>query len=184
MNQKLIIGIVVVIVLGGLWWFFYSTDSSKTENSAASTQSEAPEATSSAETSSDIVEESEEESAGNIITYTNSGYGPQSLTVKTGETITWKNDSSSTIQIGSANHPTHTINRDITGNNFVIELAPGESAQVQLTRTGEWGYHDHLRPSMTGTITVSKYEGRTAHQTSKNGQYYPPRHYKDVSDGG
>ena len=154
MNTKIIIGIVIVIVLGGLWWFFYSTDSSKTENSAATTTNETPSATSSAETSTPDKEESEESSGVNTITFSDSGYNPPSLTVKTGESVTWVNSSRSITQIGSASHPTHNINREITGNNFVIELAPGESAKVQLTKTGEWGYHNHLRPSMTGTITV------------------------------
>ena len=142
MNSKLILGIVVIIVLGALGWFFYATSSTKSDQPAATTTEESS-ATSSAEVSGE-----------NKITYNDYGFAPQSVTVKSGESITWVNDSIRTVQVGSALHPTHTVNQEITGNDFVIELAPGESSKVQLTKTGEWGYHDHLRPSLTGKIIV------------------------------
>ena len=58
------------------------------------------------------------------------------------------------VKLGETLLLNHKVNQEITGNDFVIELAPGESSKVQLTKTGEWGYHDHLRPSMTGKIIV------------------------------
>lgn len=143
MNSKLILGIVVIIIAGALGWFFFSTDSTKSDQSAATTTKEESSATSSAGVSGE-----------STIAYTDSGFSPQSLTVKTGESINWVNDSSRTVQVGSAIHSSHTVNQEITNNQYVIELAPGESAKVQLTKTGEWGYHDHLKPSMTGTIIV------------------------------
>jgi plastocyanin len=153
MNTKIILGIVVIILAGGIWWFFFSTNSTKTENLAAKSTSDTSSSTSSANTSSGA-DDSEKSQDANTITYTDSGYNPQSLTINSGETITWVNDSSATAQIGSDNHPSHNNNRELTGNEFVIELAPGESAKVQLTKTGEWGYHNHLKPSVTGTIIV------------------------------
>jgi len=88
------------------------------------------------------------------IIYTDDGFSPSSTTVASGDAIIWKNDSSGTVQVGSANHPTHTINQEITGNEFVIELAPGESKSVSVTKVGSWGYHNHLKPSLTGEIVV------------------------------
>ncbi len=91
---------------------------------------------------------------GITITATDAGFEPSPATVKSGETITWVNDSSKTLQIGSANHPTHTINQEITGDAFVIKLAPGESKTIAVTKVGSWGYHNHLGPSITGTVIV------------------------------
>lgn len=88
------------------------------------------------------------------ITATDAGFEPSPATVKSGETITWVNDSSETVQVGSANHPTHTINQEIVGNKFVIELAPGKSQTIVVTKTGSWGYHNHLSPSATGVVIV------------------------------
>ena len=155
MNQKMILGIAVVIVAVGLGWFFFASNQSKTEERAASTKNEnldeASSATPSANTSTDTANEAPSEGT---ITYTGSGFSPKSLTIKSGGTITWTNNSSSSVKVGSDVHPIHTINPEITGNQFVIELAPGESRSVKLTKTGEWGVHDHLKPSMTGTLIV------------------------------
>ena len=76
------------------------------------------------------------------------------MTIKSGESLTWVNNSSKSVQVGSANHPTHTLNRELTSGEFVTELAPGASATVTLTKKGTWGYHNHLDPSVTGKVVV------------------------------
>jgi len=88
------------------------------------------------------------------ITATDKGFEPSTVTVKSGGTVTWKNNSSSKIQVGSAVHPTHELNREITNSEFVLEVAPGESKVVTVTKTGSWGYHNHLDPSATGKVVV------------------------------
>src|SRR5437868_6984243 len=42
------------------------------------------------------------------VTLTDSGFSPSDLTVKAGDTVTWKNQSSSAMWVASAMHPTHT----------------------------------------------------------------------------
>ncbi len=88
------------------------------------------------------------------IAFTDSGFDPISTAVKSGGEITWTNNSKSTVEIGSNPHPGHTDNQDITGNKFVIELAPGESSTVTVTKSGTFGFHDHLKPSFKGTVIV------------------------------
>ena len=88
------------------------------------------------------------------IEVTDEGFLPSSNKVQKDGTIVWSNKSSSKVQIGSAEHPTHNENRDITGGQFVIELAPGESKNVTVTTVGKWGFHDHLNPSFAGTVEV------------------------------
>ena len=46
------------------------------------------------------------------------------------------------------------INKELTNGEFVAELVPGASATVTLTKTGTWGYHDHLRPSTIGSVVI------------------------------
>lgn len=91
---------------------------------------------------------------GITINATGSGFEPSSATVKSGETITWVNKTSGTVEVGSNNHPTHTLNQEITGGKFTIELSPGESETVTVTKAGSWGYHNHLKPSDGGTVIV------------------------------
>ena len=147
--RGVLVGVIILIILGALGYFFVMSDQYKTEKPAAKTSKEinnqaSPSASDSGKKSSNV----------STISYTSSGFTPQSTTIKSGDSVTWSNDSASNVQIGSDNHPTHTINQEITGDQFVIELAKGESETVQLNKTGEWGYHNHLQPAETGTIIV------------------------------
>lgn len=89
------------------------------------------------------------------ITATDTGFNPKEVTISAGESITWVNNSSKTLQIGSDNHPTHTLNPDLTGGQYVIEVPAGQSKTVSAgTKVGRWGFHNHLKPSETGTVIV------------------------------
>lgn len=90
------------------------------------------------------------------VTITDQGFEPQTVTVKSGGTITWTNNSSKNVQVGSAVHPTHEVNRELTGGKFVVDLNPGQSETVTVTKAGNWKYHNHLSPSQTGTVIVSE----------------------------
>lgn len=88
------------------------------------------------------------------INYTDSGFEPKQSAVKSGGKIIWTNNSSKEVQVGSAQHPTHTVNQEITGNQFVITLAPGESQTVTVTKVGDWGFHNHLNAGNSGKVSV------------------------------
>lgn len=89
-----------------------------------------------------------------IIVYTDSGFSPSTLTVESGTKISWTNNSQTTIQVASNPHPTHTDNPELTNGSFTLSVAPGTSVTVTVTKTGTWGYHNHLNPSAGGTIVV------------------------------
>lgn len=84
------------------------------------------------------------------ITYTNDGFSPKSVTVKTGGMVTIKNDSSRNVQFDSDPHPAHTDNQEL--NAELIKA--GGSDTFTVKRTGTFGYHNHLNASETGTIVV------------------------------
>lgn len=88
------------------------------------------------------------------ITFSDAGVSPAEVTVKSGESITWTNNSSKKVQVASDNHPTHTINQELTNGQFTTELAPGGLVTVTLTKIGSWGYHDHLNPSVKGKVVM------------------------------
>jgi len=85
-----------------------------------------------------------------IIAYTDSGFSPAEVKVKVGETVTLKNDSSSSVQVNSAPHPQHTQFPELN----LGAIAPGESKTVTFTTAGTKKYHNHLNPSQNGTIVV------------------------------
>ena len=99
----------------------------------------------------------------NIIKITSSGFEPKMLTVKTGTTVTFVNEDSNKHWPASAMHPTHTVypGSDIKKCGTDAEifdachgLKQGESFSFTFKEKGSWNYHDHLRSSSTGKITV------------------------------
>lgn len=84
------------------------------------------------------------------ITYEDTGFAPSVLTVRSGETVVVKNASASYMQFQSHPHPVHTDNTELN----VGTVAPGESKTFTPTKTGTWGYHNHLDFSQMGTLVV------------------------------
>lgn len=84
------------------------------------------------------------------ISYTDNGFSPAQVTVKSGTTVTIKNESSGALQFDSDPHPQHTDNEELNVNN----VPPGDSETFVANRKGTFGYHNHLNASDTGTIIV------------------------------
>ncbi|HLD80304.1 MAG TPA: plastocyanin/azurin family copper-binding protein [Candidatus Nanoarchaeia archaeon] len=106
------------------------------------------------ETEEEVVPSSE-----HTVRITSSGFEPKTLTIKTGTTVTFTNEDSNQHWPASAMHPTHTAYPEsggCIGSKFDAckGLAQGESFSFTFNEIGSWGYHDHLRASMTGKIVV------------------------------
>lgn len=146
--NKLVI-LVVIVVLAGIGGVLALTKKSSapssSENSSTQEQSPAP-------SQEQPTNNSEAANAGETatITYTNNGFSPANLSVKAGTKITVKNDSSSTLQFDSDPHPQHTDNPELNAGN----IDSGESKTFTVTKTGSHGFHNHLRSSDTGILTV------------------------------
>lgn len=84
--------------------------------------------------------------------YTDSCYSPVNLTIKKGDTVKFVNTASSrSMWPASNNHPSHTLYSEFDASG---SIAPGGTYSFTFNKTGAWGYHDHLRSSCTGVITV------------------------------
>ena len=101
----------------------------------------------------------------NLITYTDSGYAPNTITIKKGETVTWKNESKLLMWTASAVHPTHkaypgtniaNCGTPAGSNQFDAcrGVASGQSWSFKFDNVGTWGYHNHLKASDWGKIVV------------------------------
>lgn len=87
------------------------------------------------------------------------GFLPASLTLAAGTTVTFKNSSNRPIWPASAMHPTHAAyptKGGCLGSTFdsCKGVNPGETWTFTFYENGTWKYHDHLNPSMTGSITI------------------------------
>ena len=84
------------------------------------------------------------------ITYTNNGFSPNNISVKTGDTITVKNNSSRVLQFDSSPHPEHTDNPELN----VGTISPGKSKNFKVSKSGSHGFHNHSDSGHTGILVV------------------------------
>lgn len=85
------------------------------------------------------------------VSYDGSAFSPATVTIEIGTVVTFTNTSSNSLRVASDPHPTHT---DLPGFDSVKTLKKGESYSFTFTKTGSWGYHNHLASSHKGTIVV------------------------------
>ena len=99
-----------------------------------------------------------------LITYTEDGYSPSSVTIRKGQSVRWTNSATADVETwpASAVHPTHSVypettDGDCLGSAFDAcrSLKQGGSWQFIFNEVGEWRFHDHLHPSKTGVVIVT-----------------------------
>ena len=101
----------------------------------------------------------------NEVIYTDTGFLPSELKIKIGDTVMFKNESSSGMWVGSAMHPSHMVYSGIplgqhcpdTTNSSFDECAsaqPKESWSFTFNKQGTWGYHNHVKSMHFGKIIV------------------------------
>lgn len=130
--NKTIIGVVVaaIVVIGG-YLLLGNNNQQSTEPAAQEQNAPAP--------------------AEVVVTYTNDGFAPQEITVKSGTTVVFKNETSGAMWIASGPHPTHENYPEFDTKR---EYNPGESYSFTFTKTGAWGYHNHLNATKFGKVVV------------------------------
>ena len=80
-------------------------------------------------------------------------FSPAVITVKKGTTVTWTNTGSAQVWIASDPHPTHT---DYPGFDSKAAIGTGETYSFTFDKVGSWGYHNHLNPTVKGTVIVTE----------------------------
>lgn len=82
-----------------------------------------------------------------------SGFSPQVLRIKKGDTVTFKNQSSLPLWVASNPHPLHS---DLSGFDSKKSLQKGEMYMFTFNRIGSFGFHNHVHVSHKGTIIVEE----------------------------
>lgn len=88
----------------------------------------------------------------NMISLTNQGFSPSTITVKTETPVIWRNDTKDVASINSADHPTHLIYPKLN----LGEFASGQFLTIAFDKPGTYRYHNHYNPEKTGAIVVTK----------------------------
>lgn len=139
-----VIGILIVIAVG---WFLMQPKQATTPAPVVPVVTETPSSTESAGPSASEGANLQEK---NIVEIAASGFSPKNITIQKGESVTWKNTDSADHIINSAPHPIHTTYPPL--NLGVIK--PGDQKSLTFPDSGTYKYHDHLNPSLFGSVTV------------------------------
>ncbi len=117
------------------------------------------------------------------VTYTDSGFSPASVTVTQGQTVIWVNQSSHSMWVASAVHPTHTVYGGTNKNAHCAEgytgsmpfdecaaVTSGSSYSFTFDKVGDWKYHNHANVADFGSVTVTApaVEGAASTTTAVN----------------
>ncbi len=152
MGKKLLILVVVILLVAGGYLLYHRQYAKSHKILPVLTPSPTESTTPAAVTSQAVI-------SAHVVTYTDSGFSPKSLTIKKGETVTWINQSSESLWVASNPHPTHSgypTKGGCISSTFdsCKPITKGESWSFTFDIVGTWGYHNHLNPSSRGTIIV------------------------------
>lgn len=142
-NTTIGLAVLVLIILGG-WYFIQS------QKPQAPTPAPAPQASPETAPATESAEPAETMEK-NVVKITSAGFSPQNITVKVGESVIWSNVDSDDHQVNSVVHPTHQVYPPL---NTVGLIKSGEKKSLSFPKAGTYQYHDHLNPSLTGSVTV------------------------------
>ena len=153
-----VMGLIVVLLLALLGWTIFSTQKSQSSSSSvADTANSNPFPTPSFPIASSSPSSSEDAGTNSTqptevtLTIDSTGINPKTLAINASDTVTWVNNDTVNHQINSAPHPQHT---DYLPLNSVGMLQPGDKKSLVFPTPGTYKFHDHLNPSLFGSVTV------------------------------
>ncbi len=152
MKNSLIL-IVVVLIVGGFYWLWTTSYMESEPLDNALSESSAVEVDSNPVIVEPVLEKT--------VTYTDAGFTPSSLEIKSGDTVKFENQSNNNVWVSSAKHPTHA-NYPTTGGcigstfDSCKALQKGEIWSFKFDIAGNWKYHNHVDATKFGEIVVVK----------------------------
>lgn len=87
-----------------------------------------------------------------IITLTEDGFVPATITIKRNDIITFKTTRNKPFWPASNIHPTHGIYPEFDPLDAIM---PDKTWSFKFGKVGKWAFHDHLAPYFVGKITVT-----------------------------
>ena len=131
--------ILAVLIFAGVFYILSFLGKSSTGNTPTANQSLPP----------DNIPSEAPIPLGASVIYAPSGFGPQTVTIKVGESVTWYG-TDAPLNVASDPHPQHSNYSPLN----LGEIKQGTTKSLSFPTAGTYTYHNHLNPEHTGTITV------------------------------
>jgi plastocyanin len=159
--NKLLIGLVILVAgaLVGWYWFGGSASKQISQKSVTESVNDTLKPTNVVENElppSSGTGEPLEKGGGKertVVTYTDTGYAPKSVTVKKGSIVTFVNESSRSMWTASDVHPTHLL---LPGFDQKTSVVKDGTYEYTFEKVGTWTYHNHVNPTDKGTVVVTE----------------------------
>ncbi len=103
---------------------------------------------------------------GNVIMLKDDGFHPRTLTIKAGETVTFKTKHGKYFWPASDFHPTHTLHPEFDPKE---PIAPNATWSHTFDTPGIFKFHDHLGAYYSGVITVTDENGKVVDDCMAHG---------------
>ena len=161
MNRNILIGIIVLLVGVAVGWFVLQGGQQPQEQGTPTPPSQQMLVTPGV-TEMVVVETSPGPAmekggvpavATSTVAYTDSGFTPNTITVKQGTTVRFTNQSSRGMWVASAVHPTHQL---LPGFDQLASVAKGGTYDYTFAKVGTWKYHNHVNATDTATVVVTQ----------------------------
>ncbi len=88
-----------------------------------------------------------------IVQYTDTGFQPSFLSVRVGDTVKFRNQSSLGMWVASNPHPTHGEYPEFDQRTSV---GAGGEFSFRFSKVGAWGFHNHLNPGHQAVVSVDQ----------------------------
>lgn len=155
--SKFIIGLFVLVIGGVIGWYYFGGTTKLPGMKIGDRVIPAP-----TETTEDVIISEESPVVGSekggvmgeaVVTYTDSGFMPATITVKKGTTVTFRNEGSGGMWTASAVHPTHQV---LPGFDQKKSVVKGGTYEYTFAKVGTWKYHNHVKPTDTAVVVVAE----------------------------
>lgn len=154
MNKWLLAVVVIAVGVGVGWYYVKGTGSTNTSSGTPKVNQVSPTAS-----GTSGIQDSTSASGGTaiegsaVVTYTDTGFSPKSVTVKKGTTVTFQNEGIGKMWVASGVHPTHQL---LPGFDELTSVQNGGSYDYTFVKVGTWQYHNHVKPSDLGIVVVTE----------------------------
>jgi len=170
MNSRILLVLVILIVVAAGGWYLVTQNSSEpttntTTNGSNTTPPPPPSGTDvgmeDGTGGTDVSVDVNTQGYDALMAWTDSGYNPQTLTIKRGQTVRFVNQGTGDTWPASDIHPTHSLYpqksaSDCLGSSFDAckGLKPGQFYDFKFDTAGTWNCHNHLRANQKCSIVV------------------------------
>jgi amicyanin len=142
----IILVVVVAVLAGGAWFMFGKSDDPNTSDQEPSTTQQTQNESTESETPAPTDDTA---AATDEVEIEDFAFGPKSITVKKGSTVTWTNKD----EVQHSVVPDDGDSEAFKGGPL---LAQGKSYSFTFNTPGTYTYHCGPHPQMTATVTVTE----------------------------